>query len=122
MGTDEKIQTKVAKSNSLGARLVSERFHERLQFERYPIHDFVRREGIPQLEPDDKVPDAGSGRLPEQHLHEEILVAGASLTTLYLFAGEGLMPFDDGYFCGILYTVSKRRAQFRRNCQELSGA
>ena len=128
MGTDEKIQTKVAKSNSLGARLVSERFHERLQFERYPIHDFVRREGIPQMKPGDKVLDAGSGRLPEQYLREEILATRASLTTLDLFAGEGVdvvgdvgkMHFEDGSFDVILCTqVLEHVPNPEEICQEL---
>jgi SAM-dependent methyltransferase len=77
-------------SKSLGSTLLPPSWHERLQADRYPIRDFVRRHFLPLLKPDMKVLDAGSGRLPEQQMRAELLATGAILDTLDFLPGEGV--------------------------------
>ncbi|MDB6138320.1 MAG: SAM-dependent methyltransferase [Verrucomicrobiaceae bacterium] len=77
-------------SSSLGKTFLSPALHERLQADRYPINEFVRRLVMPLLKPGMRVLDAGSGRLPEQHLRSELLATGAALETLDFLPGEGV--------------------------------
>ncbi len=77
-------------STSLGKTFLPPAWHERLQADRYPINEFVRRLVIPLLKPGMRVLDAGSGRLPEQHLRNELLATGATLETLDFLPGEGV--------------------------------
>ncbi|MDB6117703.1 MAG: Methyltransferase type 11, partial [Verrucomicrobiaceae bacterium] len=77
-------------SPSLGKTFLSPAWHERLQADRYPINEFVRRLVMPLLKPGMRVLDAGSGRLKEQHLRNELLATGASLETLDFLPGEGV--------------------------------
>lgn len=75
---------------SLGKTFLPPGWHERLQMDRYPIKAFVRSRFIPLLKSGMKVLDAGSGRLPEQSLREDLLATGASLETLDFLPGEGV--------------------------------
>lgn len=108
----QKSRTGAKGEASLGRRLLPASWHERLLLERWPIHDFLRRAALPLLAPGVEVLDAGSGRLPEQHLRDEILATGAELTTLDLFPGPGVnevgdvaaMPFEDDSFDMVLCT------------------
>ena len=77
-------------STSLGKTLLPPDWHERLQADRYPINAFVRQNFLPLLKPGVRLLDAGSGRLPEQHLRNELLATGATLETLDFMAGEGV--------------------------------
>jgi len=113
---------------SLGARFVPRRWHERLQVDRFPICDFVRRELLPCLGDGRKILDAGSGRLPEQYLRAEIMATGAQLTTLDLFAGEGVdvagdvadLPFPAESFEAVLCTQVLEHVQDPQAvCREL---
>jgi len=96
----------------LGARFLSPKFHQRMQFERWFIHDFVRRHALPKLKDGVRILDAGSGRVEEQYLRNDFLGSGAELVTLDLFAGEGVdhvvdvaeMPFGDDEFDIVLCT------------------
>ena len=89
---------------SLGSLLLPKKLHERLQVERWYVHEFIRREALPRMKPGMRVLDAGSGKLPEQYLREEILATGATLHTCDLNFGPGVdfeadvsaMPFEDG--------------------------
>lgn len=97
---------------SLGSRLLPEMLHERLQVERWYVHEFIRREAIPLMKPGMKVLDAGSGKLPEQYLREEILATGCILHTCDLNFGPGVdfeadvsnLPFEDGAYDIVLNT------------------
>lgn len=83
-----------------------------MQVERWYVHDFVRREAIPLMGPGMKVLDAGSGKLGEQYLREEILATGCTLHTCDLNFGPGVdfeadvsdMPFEDGSYDLVLNT------------------
>lgn len=129
MKTPTEISTAKAQARaSLGARLVPVAWHERLQFDRFPIHDFVRRQALPRLGAGLRILDAGSGRLPEQYLREELLATGAELTTLDLFAGKGVdvagdiaaMPFDAESYDALLCTqVLEHVPDPRKVCGEL---
>ncbi|MCX6848281.1 MAG: class I SAM-dependent methyltransferase [Verrucomicrobia bacterium] len=97
---------------SLGRLFLPRRLHERLQLDRYPILNFIRKEALPQMRQGMKVLDAGSGRLPEQTLRGEILETGAVLHTLDFCAGEGVdfvgdvsaLPFEDESYDIVLST------------------
>ncbi len=113
---------------SLGSRVLPGKLHERLQFERYPIHAFVREKVLGLLGPDVRVLDAGSGRIGEQYLRGEILATGARLETLDLFEGGGVdhvgdvaaTPFeDDTYDCILCTQVLEHVRDPRAVCREL---
>jgi len=97
---------------SLGSLLLPRKLHERLQVERWYVHEFIRREAIPLMTPGMRVLDAGSGKLPEQFLREEILATGATLHTCDLNFGPGVdfeadvsdLPFEDGAYDIVLNT------------------
>jgi len=97
---------------SLGSLLLPRRWHERLQVERWYVHEFIRREALPCMGPGVMVLDAGSGKLPEQYLREEILATGATLHTCDLNFGPGVdfeadvsaLPFADGSYDIVLNT------------------
>jgi SAM-dependent methyltransferase len=75
---------------SIGRSLLPGKLHERMQFDRYPINEFTRRVVFPLLGKGKVLLDAGSGRMEEQTLRNEILETGAALETLDIFAGEGV--------------------------------
>jgi SAM-dependent methyltransferase len=77
-------------SASLGKTFLPASWHQRLQADRYPINDYVRKNFLPHLAPGIKVLDAGSGRLPEQQLRSDLLATGATLETLDFLPGEGV--------------------------------
>ncbi len=77
-------------ATSLGKTFLPASWHERLQADRFPINDFVRRRLMPLLASGTKLLDAGSGRLQEQHLRAELIATGAALETLDFLAGEGV--------------------------------
>lgn len=97
---------------SLGSLFLPPKLHERLQLDRWYVHDFIRREAITLMKPGMKVLDAGSGKLPEQYLREEILASGVTLHTCDLNFGPGVdfeadvsaMSFDDGAYDIVLNT------------------
>jgi len=96
----------MCRMSSLGRIFLSKKFHERMQVDRYPILRFIRAEALPMMSPGVKVLDAGSGRLPEQLMRDEILATGATLHTLDFCAGAGVdhvgdvsaMPFETGTY------------------------
>ncbi|HRJ07174.1 MAG TPA: class I SAM-dependent methyltransferase [Prosthecobacter sp.] len=115
--------------NSLGSLLLPKSLHERMQVERWHVHDFIRREALPLMKPGMKVLDAGSGKLPEQYLRGEILDTGATLHTCDLNFGPGVdyeadvsaMPFDDGCYDIVLNTqVLEHVKDPGRVCKELA--
>lgn len=81
--------------SSIGKNLLPGKLHERLQFDRYPINEFIRRVGFPLLGKGKILLDAGSGRLEEQTLRNEILATGVKLETLDMFPGEGVDHVGD---------------------------
>lgn len=97
---------------SLGRIFLPQNLHERMQIDRYPILRFIRNEAIPLMKPGLKVLDAGSGRLHEQTLREEILATGATLHTLDFCEGPGVdfvgdvtaMPFEADTYDIVLST------------------
>lgn len=97
---------------SLGSALLPKHFHERLQIERWYVHEFIRSEAIPTMEEGMLVLDAGSGKIQEQHLRDELLATGATLHTCDLNFGEGVdfeadvsdMPFDDNSYDIVICT------------------
>lgn len=114
---------------SLGAILLPARLHERLLIERWYVHDFIRKEAIPLMKPGLKVLDAGSGKLPEQHLREEFLATGATLHTCDLNFGPGVdfeadvsaMPFDENSYDLVLNTqVLEHVKDPAKVCKELA--
>ncbi|WP_346331071.1 class I SAM-dependent methyltransferase [Prosthecobacter sp. SYSU 5D2] len=76
--------------SSLGKRLLPASFHERLQVERWHVHQFVRTEAMPLMKSGIRVLDAGSGRAQEQFLREELLATGATLETCDFCEGPGV--------------------------------
>jgi SAM-dependent methyltransferase len=97
---------------SLGSILLPKSLHERLQVERWHVHEFIRTEAIPLMGPGCRVLDAGSGHLGEQYLRQEILATGCMLHTCDLSPGPGVdfeadvsdLPFDDGSYDIVLST------------------
>ncbi|WP_395747329.1 class I SAM-dependent methyltransferase [Prosthecobacter sp.] len=97
---------------SLGKTLLPARLHERLQVERWHVHEFIRRQAMPLMRRGMKVLDAGSGREPEQYLRQELLATGATLHTCDFCAGPGVdfvadvsaLPFEDGSYDIVLST------------------
>lgn len=97
---------------SLGSAVLPKALHERMQVERWYVHEFIRREAIPLMGPGTMVLDAGSGKLPEQYLRSEILATGCTLHTCDLNFGPGVdfeadvsdLPFDDGTYDIVLNT------------------
>jgi SAM-dependent methyltransferase len=75
---------------SLGRSFLPAQFHERLQVERWHVHDFIRKEAMPLMKSGVKVLDAGSGREQEQYLRGELLATGATLETCDFCAGPGV--------------------------------
>lgn len=75
---------------SLGKSILPAKFHERLQVERWHVHQFVRVEAMPLMKAGIRVLDAGSGRAQEQYLREELLATGATLETCDFCAGPGV--------------------------------
>lgn len=98
--------------NSLGSLFLPKKLHDRMQVDRWYVHDFIRKEAISRMKSGFKVLDAGSGKLEEQHLREEILATGAILHTCDLNFGPGVdfeadvssMPFEDGTYDIVLNT------------------
>lgn len=66
-GSGKKCSARIPNS-SLGSRVISQRWHNRMQLDRFPIQEFVRRTTIPLMGDYMRILDAGSGRLSEQHL------------------------------------------------------
>lgn len=75
---------------SLGRLFLPEKFHERMQLERYHVCQFLRDHAIPMLKPGMKVLDAGSGHLEEQVMREELLATGITLHTMDMNPGPGV--------------------------------
>lgn len=71
-------------------RLVPQGWHDALQFDREPVRQFMIREMITRLRPDERVLDAGSGNVREQRIRSELLGAKVKLTTLDFTEGEGI--------------------------------
>lgn len=76
--------------SSLGQKIIPRKLHERMQFDRFPINDFIRKTAYPLLKPEMRVLDAGSGRLAEQTLRQELLSHQIHLETLDIFPGEAV--------------------------------
>jgi len=100
-----------------------------MQVERWYVHDFIRREAMPLMKPGLKVLDAGSGKLPEQYLRDEILATGATLHTCDLNFGPGVdfeadvsdLPFEDGAYDIVLNTqVLEHVKDPGKVCKELA--
>ena len=99
-------------STSLGSLLLPKKLHERMQLERWYVHEFIRKEALPRMRPGTKVLDAGSGKLQEQFLRDEFMATGATLHTCDLNFGPGVdfkadvsaMPFEDGAYDIVLNT------------------
>jgi ubiquinone/menaquinone biosynthesis C-methylase UbiE len=97
---------------SLGAKLLPGKLHERLQLDRWYVHEFIRHEALPHMGVGKTVLDAGSGKLAEQFLRAEILATGATLHTCDLNFGPGVdfeadvsdLPFEDGVYDIVLNT------------------
>jgi len=109
--------------------LLPKALHERLQVERWYVHEFVRREAIPLMGPGTKVLDAGSGKLEEQYLREEILATGCTLHTCDLNFGPGVdfeadvadLHFEAGAYDVVLNTqVLEHVKDPAKVCKELS--
>jgi SAM-dependent methyltransferase len=98
--------------SSLGKLFLPARLHERLQVERWHVHEFIRNEAMPLMKPGVKVLDAGSGREQEQYLRQELLATGATLHTCDFCEGPGVdfvadvsaLPFEDGSYDIVLST------------------
>jgi SAM-dependent methyltransferase len=97
---------------SLGQLFLPKSLHERLQVERWHVHEFIRREAMPLMKLGVKVLDAGSGRAQEQYLRQELLRTGATLHTCDFCEGPGVdfvadvsaLPFADGTYDIVLST------------------
>ena len=74
----------------LGKKILPKKLHERMQFDRYPVNDFIRKKGFPLMQQGKLVLDAGSGRLQEQTLRNELLGHDIKLETLDMLPGEGV--------------------------------
>lgn len=74
----------------LGARILPKELHDRMQLARYSVNEFIRKTGFPLMNQGKLVLDAGSGRLPEQILRDELLANDIKLETLDLMPGEGV--------------------------------
>lgn len=114
---------------SLGSLLLPKALHERMQVERWYVHEFVRREAIPLMKSGMMVLDAGSGKLPEQYLREEILATGCTLHTCDLNFGPGVdfeadvsnLPFEDAAYDLVLNTqVLEHVKDPAKVCKELA--
>lgn len=114
---------------SLGKKLLPRHLHERLQVERYYVHEFIRSEALPKMATGVKVLDAGSGKIQEQYLRNEILSTGASLHTCDLNFGQGVdfaadvskMPFEEGSYDIVLCTqVLEHVKDPQQVCKELA--
>lgn len=114
---------------SLGAKLLPKKLHERLQVDRWYVHEFIRREAIPLMSPGLRVLDSGSGKLPEQFLREEILATGCTLHTCDLNFGPGVdfeadvsdLPFENGTYDVVINTqVLEHVKDPGKVCQELA--
>lgn len=97
---------------SLGSHLLSPRLHERLQVERWYVHQFIRTQAMPLMKPGMLVLDAGSGHEHEQYLRKELLATGATLHTCDFSPGPGVdfaadvsaLPFADATYDLVLST------------------
>lgn len=97
---------------SLGSRLLPPRFHERLQVERWHVHEFIRKQAIPLMKSGMSVLDAGSGHEHEQYLRKELLATGATLHTCDFNPGPGVdftadvsqLPFENSSYDIVLST------------------
>ena len=114
---------------SLGSFLLPKSLHDRMLLERWYVHEFIRREALPLMKPGMKVLDAGSGKLPEQFLREEILATGVTLHTCDLNFGPGVdfeadvsaMPFEAGCYDIVLNTqVLEHVKDPGKVCKELA--
>ncbi|WAC19652.1 class I SAM-dependent methyltransferase [Luteolibacter sp. SL250] len=99
-------------NKSLGSLLLPDSFHERMQVERWHVHEFIRKEAMPLMKPGIKVLDAGSGREQEQYLRKELLATGATLHTCDFCEGPGVdfvadvsdLPFEAASYDIVLST------------------
>jgi SAM-dependent methyltransferase len=97
---------------SLGSLFLPAGLHERLQVERYPIIQFIRKEALPLMKAGVKVLDAGSGKKHEQQMRGELLATGAMLHTCDINEGPGVdfaadvsdLPFEDETYDIVLST------------------
>jgi SAM-dependent methyltransferase len=114
---------------SIGRNLLPAGLHQKLQLDRWFIHEFLRKNLMPNLRAGIRVLDAGSGRLPEQYLRNDILATGATLETLDFMAGPGVdhvgdvaaMPFVDGQYDFVVCTqVFEHVPDPRQACRELA--
>lgn len=114
---------------SLGSMFLPKWLHERLQVERWYVHEFIRREALPLMKSGMMVLDAGSGKLHEQYLRDAILATGVTLHTCDLNFGPGVdyeadvssMPFDEGSYDIVLNTqVLEHVKDPGKVCKELA--
>ncbi len=104
--------TQTKHMSSLGKLFLPAWVHERLQVERWHVHEFIRRHAMTHMSPGVKVLDAGSGREHEQYLRKELIATGATLHTCDFCAGPGVdfvadvsaLPFEDASYDIILST------------------
>ena len=66
-----------ASRRSWGSRLLPAGLHRRLQFERFPVQDFVEREALPHLRPGIRALNAGSGSEEEEDFRAALRDSGA---------------------------------------------
>ncbi|WP_395752818.1 class I SAM-dependent methyltransferase [Prosthecobacter sp.] len=105
-------QSPTRQNISLGRLFLPASLRQRFELERYHVCEFVRREAIPALHSGMQVLDAGSGRLKEQVMREELLASGATLHTLDFCAGPGVdfvgdvsdLPFKEGSYDAVICT------------------
>lgn len=82
-------------SKSLGRILMPQSLHDKLQFDRHPITEFIRKNALPRMEKGQSLLDAGAGRIKEQLHREEYLAKGLKLETQDYCAGPGVDHIGD---------------------------
>ena len=99
-----------------------------MQLDRYSVNEFIRKTGFPLMNQNKLVLDAGSGRLKEQILRDEMLAKDIKLETLDIFPGEGVdftgdishTEFEDDRYDIILCSqVLEHVEDPRQVCREL---
>ncbi|MEZ5384365.1 MAG: class I SAM-dependent methyltransferase [Prosthecobacter sp.] len=113
---------------SLGRVFLPSSLRRRLQIERFHVCEFVRNEAISSLRAGMLVLDAGSGRLEEQVMREELLATKATLHTLDVCEGPGVdyvgdvadLPFADASYDAVICTqVLEHVKSPSKTCAEL---
>jgi len=114
---------------SLSRMFLPRGFADRLQFERFPVQQFVFQQALPMLQPGMKALDAGSGSLVEQETRDRLQATGAVIHTCDIAQRSGLSfradlhhtPARDGAYDVVVCTqVLEHVRQPQLVCNELA--